>query len=55
MVVEAPLLGAVLASGYFATVQKNFLKEGLLLGAVWIVEKTSSCHVCRADTAGPTN
>lgn len=37
MIVEGSLTGATLAVVYFQTVRGEYLKEGLLLGATWIV------------------
>jgi uncharacterized membrane protein YpjA len=37
MVVESSIVGAVLAASYFQSVERNFLREGIVLAAVWIV------------------
>ncbi len=37
MIVEGSIVGAVLAAVYFVRVRRDFLREGLVLGAVWIV------------------
>ncbi|MCK4327077.1 MAG: hypothetical protein KAW41_01225 [Candidatus Diapherotrites archaeon] len=37
MVVAGLLVGVILAVKYFRTVKKNFVNEGLLLGATWLV------------------
>jgi uncharacterized membrane protein YpjA len=37
MVVEGALLGGVLAALYFNEVQKDFLREGMIVATVWIV------------------
>jgi hypothetical protein len=37
MVVEGSLVGALLAVVYFETVRHDYVREGLLLGATWIV------------------
>lgn len=36
MIVEGSLLGALLIAHYFKDVEKDFLREGILLAAVWI-------------------
>ncbi|MBU0629686.1 MAG: hypothetical protein KKC80_02060 [Candidatus Margulisbacteria bacterium] len=36
MIVEASLIGAILTVVYFAKVEKDYLKEGLILGIVWL-------------------
>ena len=36
MVVEGALVGTVLACQYFRTVRARFLREGILLGVVWV-------------------
>jgi hypothetical protein len=36
MIVEGSLVGAFLACQYFRTVERAFLREGLLLGLVWV-------------------
>ncbi len=37
MVVEGALLGGVLAALYFREVQKDFLREGMIVATVWII------------------
>ena len=37
MVVEGALVGSVLASLYFMAVQRDFLREAIVLSAVWMV------------------
>lgn len=36
MIVEGTLLGAVLTAIYFTRVQTDYLREGILLAAIWI-------------------
>ena len=36
MIVEGALLGALLTAIYFTRVQANYLREGILLAAIWI-------------------
>jgi uncharacterized membrane protein YpjA len=36
MIVEGALVGTVLACEYFRTVQAAFLREGIVLGTVWV-------------------
>lgn len=37
MVVEGALVGSVLASLYFVTLQRDFLREAIVLSVVWMV------------------
>lgn len=37
MIVEGTLVGAVLTAAYFLRVERNFLREGVVLAAVWIL------------------
>jgi uncharacterized membrane protein YpjA len=37
MIVEGTLVGGVLTALYFLRVERNFLREGIVLAAVWIV------------------
>lgn len=37
MIVEGSLVGGVLAALYFQRVQRDFLREGIILAMVWIV------------------
>jgi uncharacterized membrane protein YpjA len=36
MIVEGALVGALLSAAYFLRIEKAFLREGILLAAVWI-------------------
>lgn len=37
MIVEGSIVGAVLAVVYFRAIERSFLREGIVLGAVWVV------------------
>ena len=37
MIVEGSIVGGMLAAVYFTGVRRNFLREGITLGVVWIV------------------
>lgn len=37
MIVEGSLFGALLTAHYFKDVEKDFLREGILLAVVWII------------------
>lgn len=36
MIIEGSIVGAVLAAIYFTDVQRDYLREGIVLGTVWI-------------------
>ena len=36
MIVEGALIGAALTAHYFLSVERDFLREGLMLAAIWI-------------------
>ena len=37
MIVEGSIVGAILAAVYFMSVERDFLREGIMLAVVWIV------------------
>jgi hypothetical protein len=37
MIVEGALIGGILAARYFLRTERNFLREGIILAAIWIV------------------
>ncbi len=54
MVVESMVVGAFLAVLYFQGVQKDFLKEGIILGIVWMVVNWSMGFAALLPFAGMT-